>query len=86
MMTIIFTLYERQRATSGPAVVTVSSTTVTEHNVHPSTLLIALHIGSLLIHHCARCESFDRTMESEIQSTAPVLYTNVPAIVLSHSS
>jgi hypothetical protein len=85
-MTIIFTLYERQRATSGPAVVTVSSTTVTEHNVHPSTLLIVLPIGSLLIPNCARCESFDSPMEPKIQLTAPVLYINVPAIVLSCSS
>jgi len=48
-MTILFTLYERHRATSGLAVVTVFSTTVTElYNVPPSHLfLIALLIGSI---------------------------------------
>jgi hypothetical protein len=49
-MTILFTLYERHRATSGLAVVTVFlSTTVTElYNVPPSDFfLIALLIASI---------------------------------------
>ena len=43
-MTIIFTLYERQRATSGPAVVTVLSTTVTESpRTHLYLLIVLSH-------------------------------------------